>query len=320
MSKKKISEKLLSFEKKGIPLVILGLPNAGKTTFVNRILTGKFTSPKPTMGVQLEQYELFDLKVNIFDLGGQEVFRKSLWKNYIKLAYGIIFIIDSSDRESLLEAKEEFWKSIKLKEKGDEFLILFLCNKADLENSMNLEEIINTVEIYNLATIPNASFQFFKTSMQTGENFDSVLYWLQNQLSKIIQKRKVTPESFLLADRDGLPILSISKKKLSDRISLYSGFLSAIQSFARKTFNEHNTIQFIMSKEHKFILRSSKSHIFGLVIKSDESHEEARRLLDILADLVDKKSTSYNDIEKYTLSVLNIDVDKCVIEHGFTNK
>ncbi|MHA1415477.1 MAG: GTP-binding protein [Candidatus Heimdallarchaeum aukensis] len=320
MSKKKISEKLLSFEKKGIPLVILGLPNAGKTTFVNRILTGKFTSPKPTMGVQLEQYELFDLKVNIFDLGGQEVFRKTIWENYIKLAYGIIFIIDSSDRESLLEAKEEFWKSIKLKDNGDEFLILFLCNKADLENSMNLEEIINTVEIYNLAMIPNASFQFFKISMQTGENFDSVLYWLQNQLSKLIQKRKVTPESFLLADRDGLPILSISKKKLSDKISLYSGFLSAIQTFAKKTFNEQNIIQFIMSKDYKFILRSSQSHIFGLVIKTDESHEEARRLLDILADLIDKTSTSYDDIKKYTISVLNLDADKCVIEHGYINQ
>jgi len=320
LSKKKISEKLLSFEKKGIPLVILGLPNAGKTTFVNRVLTGKFTSPKPTMGVQLEQYKLFDLKVNIFDLGGQEVFRKTIWENYIKLAYGIIFIIDSSDRQSLLEAKKEFWKSIKLKDKGDEFLILFLCNKADLESSMNLEEIINTVEIYNLATIPNASFQFFKTSMQTGENFDSVLYWLQNQLSKLVQKRKVTPESFLLADRDGLPILSISKKKLSDRMSLYSGFLSAIQSFAKKTFNESNTIQFIMSKKHKFIICSSRSHILGLVIKADESHEEARRVLDIIADLTDKDDANYDVIKKFTLKVLNLDSEKCVFEYGYRNK
>ncbi|MHA1204765.1 MAG: hypothetical protein ACTSSL_07465 [Candidatus Heimdallarchaeaceae archaeon] len=169
---------------------------------------------------------------------------------------------------------------------------------------MNLEEIINTVEIYNLAMIPNASFQFFKISMQTGENFDSVLYWLQNQLSKLIQKRKVTPESFLLADRDGLPILSISKKKLSDKISLYSGFLSAIQTFAKKTFNEQNIIQFIMSKDYKFILRSSQSHIFGLVIKTDESHEEARRLLDILADLIDKTSTRIYKPIKNRLNIL----------------
>ncbi|MHA1317144.1 MAG: ADP-ribosylation factor-like protein [Candidatus Heimdallarchaeaceae archaeon] len=128
---------------------------------------------------------------------------------------------------------------MKLKDNGDEFLILFLCNKADLENSMNLEEIINTVEIYNLAMIPNASFQFFKISMQTGENFDSVLYWLQNQLSKLIQKRKVTPESFLLADRDGLPILSFSQlykllqKKLSMNKILFSlSCLKTINSFS----------------------------------------------------------------------------------------
>jgi len=104
---------------------------------------------------------------------------------------------------------------------------------------MNLEEIINTVEIYNLAMIPNASFQFFKISMQTGENFDSVLYWLQNQLSKLIQKRKVTPESFLLADRDGLPILSFSQlykllqKKLSMNKILFSlSCLKTINSFS----------------------------------------------------------------------------------------
>ncbi|MHA1317145.1 MAG: hypothetical protein ACTSQ6_06445 [Candidatus Heimdallarchaeaceae archaeon] len=75
-----------------------------------------------------------------------------------------------------------------------------------------------------------------------------------------------------------------------------------------------------MSKDYKFILRSSQSHIFGLVIKTDESHEEARRLLDILADLIDKTSTSYDDIKKYTISVLNLDADKCVIEHGYINQ
>ncbi|MHA1405957.1 MAG: ADP-ribosylation factor-like protein, partial [Candidatus Heimdallarchaeaceae archaeon] len=60
------SSTLLSFDRKGVPLVIIGLPSAGKTTFVKRLKTGKFQETKPTLGMQYESKEIGDVKFDIF--------------------------------------------------------------------------------------------------------------------------------------------------------------------------------------------------------------------------------------------------------------
>ncbi|MCK5408861.1 MAG: GTP-binding protein, partial [Candidatus Heimdallarchaeota archaeon] len=141
---------VMKFNKKGIPLVVIGLSQAGKSSFVKRIMTGKFEETRPTLGLQFETTDIGDARFDIFDLGGHVSYRKTIWESYVKLAYGLVFMIDSAYPESFDEAKKEFWRIIDLKGKRDEFLILFLCNKSDLKESQNLESVINHLGLYNL--------------------------------------------------------------------------------------------------------------------------------------------------------------------------
>ena len=311
------SLKQMSFEKRGIPLVIIGLPQAGKTSLVRRMKTGEFLETKPTLGMQFESVEIGDARFDLFDLGGHVTYRQTIWETYTKLAYGVIFIIDSSDPEQFDLVKEEFWKSIDLKDTTDEFAILILCNKSDLEESVDLENIINHIELFKLAEKENASFQFFKTSMKTGENVENALQWLENSAAKIVMKRKIDPFMFMLADTEGFPILEIDKMGLEEDPSLLAGFLSAIESFSQRIFGKTGLLQYLQSGEYKYVIRSDNKYIYSLIIENDDSQEEARRVIDLISEQVEEMD-NFSMLEGIVTQILNIDPSDYVFRKGFT--
>ncbi|MBY9001245.1 MAG: GTP-binding protein [Candidatus Heimdallarchaeota archaeon] len=308
--------KMMRFDKKGIPLTIVGLSQAGKSSFVKRIMTGKFEETRPTMGLQFETTEIGDARFDIFDLGGHESYRKTLWESYVKLAYGIIFIFDSADTSSVEEAKKEFWRVIDLKDNRDEFLILFLCNKSDLKDSQSLESVINNLSLYNLAEKENASYQFFKTSMKTGENIDNALNWLKNNTAKLAAKRKIDPLMFMIADIDGFPLLEIDKIGLDEDPSLLAGFLAAIESFSQRLFGKTGMLQYMVSGDFKYIIKTDDQYIYSMIISKDESQLEARREIEVLNELV-KPMKDYSLLESIVVQALNIDLSEYVMRKGF---
>lgn len=299
-------EEALSTDKKGIPLVIAGLPQAGKTTFVQRLLTGKFKKTSSTMGVNFETVKIEGIKFDIFDLGGHQTFRDTIWINYIQMAYGFIFIIDSSDTDNFSLAKKEFWRCVDLKEEDEEFLILFICNKSDLEESESLETIINDLELYKLSEKINASYYFIKTSMKTGENVKASLNWLQNNSQKIASNKRITPLVFILTEINGLPILEFDRIGLKEEPSLISGFVSAISSFSQQLFGKKDSLQYFVSGAYKQVLTSSEEYIFSLIIPNNEQHEEARRILDLIRDYIPNVK-DLTDLEEFIFKTLKID-------------
>ncbi len=309
--------KILKFDKKGIPLVIIGLPQAGKSSFVQRIKTGKFSSTKATLGMQFESTNIGDARFDIFDLGGHETYRKTIWQTYTKLAYGLVFILDSANPDDFDIAKEEFWKSIDLKGDLDEFLIMILCNKSDLDKSVDLETIINHLELYKLAEKENASFQFFKTSMKNGENFNASLNWLTSNTSRIVQKRTIDPQMFMLADLEGYPILEIDKMGIEEDPSLMAGFLSAIESFGKQLFGKKGILQFMQSGNYKYVVKTDDNYIYSLIIPIGECQEEARRLIDIVSEQI-YDLDSFCMLESIIAQLLNIAPSDYVWRKGFT--
>lgn len=297
--------------------MIIGLPQAGKSTFVQRIKTGEFSSTRPTLGMQFETAEIGDARFDIFDLGGHKSYRKTIWQTYTKLAYGLVFILDSADPDSFDLAKEEFWRSIDLKGNQDDFLIVILCNKSDLDESVDLETIINHMELYKLAEKENASFQFFKTSMKSGENVDAALNWLTNNTSRIVQKRTIDPQMFMLADLEGFPILEIDKMGLEEDPSLMAGFLSAIESFSKQVFGKTGILQFMQSGGYKYIVKTDDKFIYSLIIKIDECQEEARRMINIVSENV-YDLENFAMLEGIIAQLLNIDPSDYVLRKGFT--
>ncbi|GKT53732.1 LOW QUALITY PROTEIN: ADP-ribosylation factor family protein [Colletotrichum tofieldiae] len=94
---------LLATSKEEYSVILLGLDNAGKTTFHEQVkslfLPGN-PDPKlrtvPTVGQNVSTITLPDMYLKIWDVGGQHSLRR-LWQSYYASAHAIVFIIDSTD-------------------------------------------------------------------------------------------------------------------------------------------------------------------------------------------------------------------------------
>jgi ADP-ribosylation factor protein 1 len=62
---------------------------------------------------------------------------------------GIIFVVDSNDRERVTEAREELQRMLNEDELRDALLLVF-ANKQDLPNAMNAAEITDKLGLHGL--------------------------------------------------------------------------------------------------------------------------------------------------------------------------
>ncbi|KAH6694172.1 ADP-ribosylation factor [Plectosphaerella plurivora] len=94
---------MLATSKEEFSVILLGLDNAGKTTFheqVKSLFLESHPDPKlktvPTVGQNVSTIEFPDMYLKIWDVGGQLSLRK-LWQSYYASAHAIVFILDSTD-------------------------------------------------------------------------------------------------------------------------------------------------------------------------------------------------------------------------------
>ncbi|XP_035668134.1 ADP-ribosylation factor-related protein 1-like [Branchiostoma floridae] len=135
------------FQRDEYCILILGLDNAGKTTFLEQtkiqftrnykgMNLNKITS---TVGLNVGKIDVGSVRLMFWDLGGQEELQ-SLWDKYYAESHGVIYMIDSDDRERLPESKLAFDKML-----GSESLegvpLLVVGNKQDIENCMTVADI-----------------------------------------------------------------------------------------------------------------------------------------------------------------------------------
>lgn len=73
---------------------------------------------------------------------------------------GIIFVIDSNDRDRLLEAREELQRMLNEDELRDAHLLVF-ANKQDLPNATPPAEITHTLGLHSLRSRKWVSFLLF---------------------------------------------------------------------------------------------------------------------------------------------------------------
>lgn len=66
----------------------------------------------------------------MWDVGGQDKIRP-LWRHYFQNTQGIIFVVDSNDRDRIVEAREELQRMLNEDELRDALLLVF-ANKQDL--------------------------------------------------------------------------------------------------------------------------------------------------------------------------------------------
>ena len=174
-----IFSKIIDFfsrSRNNFKIIILGIQNAGKTTILYRLSIGQLVKTTPTIGSNVEEISYNNVKLQAWDLGGQESTR-SIWDVYFVNTDAIIYVVDSHD-ETYDDSKTQFYKLLK-NEALKNAVILIYANKQDLPGAKNVGEII---QIYELDTIKNHIWHIQPCSAQTGEGLITGMKWLSDQL------------------------------------------------------------------------------------------------------------------------------------------
>lgn len=100
----------------------------------------QFKDSVPTVGLNIEHLTHKRYSITFWDVGGQAT---KLWKHYFDKIDAVIFVIDSTDEEKLLFARDEFHRILR-----DENLtgipVLILYNKKDLTSKTKSQEYLNS--------------------------------------------------------------------------------------------------------------------------------------------------------------------------------
>merc|ERR1712170_143725 len=167
------------FGMKEMQILILGLDAAEKTTILYKLKLGEVVTTVPTIGFNVETVEYKNINFTVWDVGGQDKIRP-LWRHYFQNTQGLIFVIDSNDRERIAEANEELKKMLSEDELRDAALLVF-ANKQDLPNAMSVAEITDKLGLHSLR---NRKWYIQSTCATSGEGLYEGLDWLSNALKE----------------------------------------------------------------------------------------------------------------------------------------
>ncbi|CAD5224495.1 unnamed protein product [Bursaphelenchus xylophilus] len=165
------------FGNKAVRILMVGLDAAGKTTILYKLKLGEIVTTIPTIGFNVETVDYKNISFTVWDVGGQDKIRP-LWRYYFQNTQGLIFVVDSNDRERVEEARDELARMLNEDELRDAVLLIF-ANKQDLPNAMSAAEITDKLGLHNLR---NRNWYIQATCATTGDGLYEGLDWLSNQL------------------------------------------------------------------------------------------------------------------------------------------
>ncbi|KAL8157879.1 hypothetical protein AgCh_002553 [Apium graveolens] len=166
------------FAKREMRILMVGLDAAGKTTILYKLKLGEVVTTIPTIGFNVETVEYKNISFTVWDVGGQDKIRP-LWRFYFQNTQGIIFVVDSNDRERVMEARDELHKMLNEDELRNAVLLVF-ANKQDLPNAMNAAEITDKLGLHSLR---QRHWYIQSTCATSGEGLYEGLEWLSNNIA-----------------------------------------------------------------------------------------------------------------------------------------
>merc|ERR1719386_406374 len=166
------------FGKKEMRILMVGLDAAGKTTILYKLKLGEVVTTIPTIGFNVETGEYKNISFTVWDVGGQDKIRP-LWRHYYQNTQGLIFVVDSNDRDRAEDAKEELNKMLNEDEMRAAALLVF-ANKQDLPNAMPAAEVTEKLGLHNMR---NRQWFIQSACATTGDGLYEGLDWLSRTLS-----------------------------------------------------------------------------------------------------------------------------------------
>ncbi|PPS13991.1 hypothetical protein GOBAR_AA06578 [Gossypium barbadense] len=183
------------FAKKEMRILMVGLDAAGKTTILYKLKLGEIVTTIPTIGFNVETVEYKNISFTVWDVGGVKYLESDsmscsngfmgtfrfdlLWRHYFQNTQGLIFVVDSNDRDRVVEARDELHRMLNEDELRDAVLLVF-ANKQDLPNAMNAAEITDKLGLHSLR---QRHWYIQSTCATSGEGLYEGLDWLSNNIA-----------------------------------------------------------------------------------------------------------------------------------------
>lgn len=163
-------------------IVVVGDGGIGKSTMIQRLITGKYIEQKITIGTDLASWSLdgadLSIKLQIWDFAGEKRFRFFL-PSYTRGADGCLLCYDITRYTSFQNLQE--WYNIVQNNTSNPGFVL-VGGKADLADSrrtVQFEEAEEFQKQHNIA-------HYFETSSKSGYNTKEIF----ETLTKLILKKR----------------------------------------------------------------------------------------------------------------------------------
>ena len=132
---------LESLGKSEARILMLGLDAAGKTTILYKLKLNEAVSSIPTIGFNVETVSpVKNVSFTVWDVGGQDKIRP-LWKHYFHNTEGLVYVVDSADRERFNEVSSPIrplgarsckgWGINKVRLQGEDLLETSKCSRSN---------------------------------------------------------------------------------------------------------------------------------------------------------------------------------------------
>ncbi|XP_074286285.1 ADP-ribosylation factor-like [Silene latifolia] len=160
-----------------VKILMVGLDASGKTTILYKLKLGEVVTTLPTIGFNVETVEYKNISFAVWDIGGQDKIR-ALWRHYIQNTQGLIFVVDSSDKSRIIEARNHLHHILGQNELRNA-AVLILANKQDLPNAMCASEVANNLGLHLLC---QRTWFIQNASAISGQGLYEGLNWLSKCL------------------------------------------------------------------------------------------------------------------------------------------
>ena len=161
-------------------LLMCGLDAAGKTTILYTAKLGEVVTTIPTIGFNVETLAYKNLQLVAWDVGGRDKIR-ALWRHYYQDTSGLIFVVDSNDRERIDEAKEQLHQMAN-EDLLREVPILVFANKQDLPNALSAKELEEKLDMAKFDKIER-KWHIQSTAAVQKEGIEEGFQWMAETLN-----------------------------------------------------------------------------------------------------------------------------------------
>jgi len=158
---------------------MLGLDAAGRTTMLYKLKLGECITAIPTIGFNVETIEYKNNSFTFWDTAGSDKVRP-LWRHYCQNTQGLIFVVDSNDKERIDQARYELHQILE-EDNLKESVLLVFANKQDLPNAMSAAEMTDKL---GLNSLRQRQWYIQSCCATTGDGLYVGLDWLSLALQK----------------------------------------------------------------------------------------------------------------------------------------